>query len=225
MAKRRGPKAAGSEAALAKPSNGTPGRAKPAARHPAGGKAKAGGGGRGDAAGAPPVSREEIAESQAIARRHYQRFVTAMRLAGLPVRPEVRARLEGKRHRPVPTHAIGDEHVIADRIQRLSHHCRRGDCRRFFQCRHGERAGEDREALLRGSPPPCLSRIPRAANLAMRFLIARSSSPRLFREPDMVKREVQAVAIMEAEIAAAPMGSGPSGESAGMTAVAYETQN
>ncbi|MBO0902592.1 hypothetical protein [Jiella sonneratiae] len=155
----------------------------------------------------PPVTAGERAESIAIARRHISACRAALIAAGLGKAPPRRRRRKAERDAPAgdaePTPQDG-ERALAAIAQGLTHHCRRGDCRRAFACRFGGR-GKD----AAGAAPPCLMRLPQQAVLALRLGVMRIRAPEAFREPRLQALEAAAVrARRTATVAAEPSGAG-----------------
>ena len=133
-----------------------------------------------------PPTPAEIAEGRRLADEHLA--VVCRGLAGLPKAPR-------RRHlRKRPASGANDwtqgQRLLANAVWLLAVHCRRGDCRRRSACCHGARPGE---VTRDGCDRPCLERLPKAARLALPFALLRRMHPAGFRDPDLCRREDEAL--------------------------------
>ncbi len=140
-----------------------------------------------------PLTREEIAASQAMAREHMDIVRRALTRAGWrqgPRRHNLRSVWQAIAADPAGRHAgdagtPSDTRLLAGIAQRITHACRRPECRRAFTCRHGLRTGD----AARRDDPPCFAALPQAARIALHFAVARLQLPKGFRNPHVRRNE------------------------------------
>lgn len=147
-----------------------------------------------------PATAEERAESRAIARAHVSACRAALIAAGIRSAPPRRRHprtAAPEDESPAEPGPADDEKALAAIAQRLTRHCRRGDCRRDFTCRFGARRGESRRMA-----PPCLARLPKAALTALRLGVMRLRAPEAFRDKRLSEMEAAVIRQRAAEAAA-----------------------
>lgn len=151
-----------------------------------------------------PLTREEIAASQAMAGEHMEIVRRALLRAGWrqgPRRQRLRTvwqaiaapagRLDGETGTP------SDTRLLAGIAQRITHACPRSECRRAFTCRHGARQGD----AARRDDPPCFAALPQAARISLHFAVARLQLPKGFRNPHVRRNEAGLLRAAQQELA------------------------
>ncbi|MEN3792744.1 hypothetical protein [Fulvimarina sp. MAC3] len=136
-----------------------------------------------------PPTKAELEEGSRIAYQHFRHILRLLQAEGRTIHPpkrrrtsdKIKAGTEIRRALPLDPGSL-DQH-LSEMAQTLFHHCKRPECRRAFQCRYGARAGEtSRTATSWGlTGLPCLQQLPPDVAHALRLMLARQSTPQVFR--------------------------------------------
>ncbi|HEY9058529.1 MAG TPA: hypothetical protein VIN77_15375 [Aurantimonas sp.] len=136
-----------------------------------------------------PLTRDEIAASQAMAGEHMEIVRRALIRAGWrqgPRRQNLRSVWQAiAAGTASQAHEHSDARIVAGIAQAIAPRCRRPECRRAFTCRHGTRAGETGA----GGFPPCFAALPQELRISLHFALARLQDPRRFRDAHISRQE------------------------------------